>query len=174
MDFDVKKIEDIRMLIMDLDGVFTDGTVMMHSDGSEAKRYSIQDGHAIKMWQRAGLSCAIISGRASKATTVRTEQLGIEYVFQGCLNKLPVFEQLLEDTGLKPEQVIYMGDDLMDMPVVKRAGFGVAVGNAVDELKEVADYITTKTGGDGAVREVIEIVLKSTGKWDDLMQRYLV
>ncbi|HEG43693.1 MAG TPA: phenylphosphate carboxylase subunit delta [Phycisphaerales bacterium] len=162
------------MLVMDVDGVLTDGTVMIHPDGTESKKFHLLDGHGIKMWHRTGLKTALISGRASQATTVRAEQLNIAIVHQGCKKKLPAFESLLEETSLDASQVAYIGDDLLDLPLVKRAGFGVAVANAVEELRQSADYITSVPGGCGAVREVIEHILKNTGKWDDLMQRYLV
>ena len=162
------------MLVMDVDGVLTDGTVMIYSDGTESKKFHLLDGHGIKMWHRAGLKTALISGRASQATTVRAEQLSIPIVHQGCKKKLPAFESLLKETSLDASQVAYIGDDLMDLPLVKRAAFGVAVANAVEELRQNADYITSVPGGCGAVREVIEHILKNTGKWDDLMQRYLV
>ena len=126
------------------------------------------------MWHRSGFKTAIISGRGSGATTVRAEQLSINYLQQGCKKKLPAFELLLEEAKLSAEEVIYIGDDLLDLPLVRRAGFGVAVANAVDELKAGADYVTKKSGGTGAVREVVEIVLKAIGKWDELMERYLV
>lgn len=159
---------------MDVDGVLTDGTISIHTDGTESKRFHLVDGHGIAMWHRAGLKTALISGRASQATTIRAEQLNIAIVHQGCKKKLPAFESLLAETSLNASQVAYIGDDLLDLPLVKRAGLGVAVANAVEELRESADYITTASGGCGAVREVIEHILKNTGKWDDLMQRYLV
>lgn len=172
--FTKEDLDKIKMLILDLDGVFTDGTIIISADGSESKRYSVVDGHGIKLWQRAGLKTAIISGRAAKATSIRAEQLGIEYVFQGCKEKLPVFEQLLEEARLKPEEVAYVGDEVIDIPLARRAGLGVAVANAVDEMKQCADYVTHKKGGDGAVREVVELILKTTGKWDALMERYMI
>lgn len=164
----------IKMLATDVDGVLTDGTVIINSDGTESKAFHLLDGHGIKMWHRAGFQTAMISGRASGATTVRAEQLSIGFVRQGYKKKLPAFEELLAEAGITADEVIYIGDDLLDLPLVKRAGYGVAVANAVDELKEVADYITKKPGGTGAVREVIEQVLKATGKWDKLMERYLI
>ena len=173
-DKTVTDFSKIKILITDVDGVLTDGTVIINCDGSESKKFNLLDGHGIKMWQRAGMKTAIISGRASEATTVRAKQLSIEYVKQGYKKKLPAYESLLKDVGLTSEEVVYIGDDLLDLPLVRRASFGVAVANAVDELKESADYITQRNGGSGAVREVIELVLKSTGKWDELMQRYLV
>ncbi len=173
-NFTKEGLEKIKMLVLDLDGVFTDGTIIINADGSESKRYSVIDGHGIKMWQRAGFKTAIISGRAAKATSIRAEQLGIEYVFQGCKEKLPVFEQLLDEARLKADEVAFVGDDVIDIPLAKRAGLGVAVANGVDEMKQCADYITQKKGGEGAVREVVELILKTTGKWDALMERYLI
>jgi len=169
-----KDLSAIQLLILDVDGVLTDGGIVVHSDGTESKRFSVLDGHRIKMWQRAGYATAIISGRDTAATTVRAQQLGIEHVMQGCLQKLPAYEQLLKKTGLTPRQTAYIGDDLMDIPLVRRAALGVAVANAADELKEHADYITQRTGGNGAVAEVVEYLLKKNMKWDELMQRYLV
>lgn len=164
----------IKILILDVDGVLTDGTIIINSDGTESKNFNVVDGHRIKMWQRAGNSTAIISGRQSNATTVRAEQLGITNVLQNCKKKLPVFELLLKDLKLSPENTAYVGDDLMDMPLVKRAGFGVAVASADAELKALADYVTKRAPGKGAVAEVIELILKQTGKWEPLMERYHV
>jgi 3-deoxy-D-manno-octulosonate 8-phosphate phosphatase (KDO 8-P phosphatase) len=170
-DIDFSKI---KLLVMDVDGVMTDGTVIINADGSEGKNFSIVDGHGVKLWHRAGFATAIISGRPSGATTVRAEQLSIGHVMQGCKKKLPAFDSLLEELSLDYSEVAFVGDDLLDLPLVKRAAFGVAVANGVDELKDGADYITNKTGGNGAVREVIEYVLKRNGKWQGLMERYLV
>jgi len=167
-------LSQIQLLILDVDGVLTDGGIIVHSDGTESKRFSVLDGHRIKLWQRSGGLTAIISGRKTAATTIRAEQLGITHVLQGCLDKLPAFEKLLEKVGLTPEQTAYVGDDLMDIPLVRRVGFGVAVASAVDELKEYADFITQQNGGDGAVAEVIEHLLKKKMKWNELMERYRV
>ncbi len=164
---------DIQMLAMDVDGVLTDGTLVINADGSESKSFNSLDGHGIRMWQRAGLKVALISGRASEPTQRRAEQLQIEYVFQDCHNKLPVFEKLLEQIGLSPDKAAYIGDDLTDLPVIRCAGFGVTVANAVDEVKKYADYVTTRPGGSGAVREGIEYILKNSGRWQKLMARYL-
>ncbi|MEN8126382.1 MAG: HAD hydrolase family protein [Planctomycetota bacterium] len=167
-------ISKIQLLIMDVDGVLTDGGIVVHSDGTESKRFNVIDGHRIKMWQRAGYVTAIISGRQTQATTIRAQNLGIEHVMQGCLKKLHAFEALLDKTGLSPEQAACVGDDLMDIPLVRRAGFGAAVADADDELKKYADFVTQRKGGDGAVAEVIEYILKQNNKWDALMERYLV
>ncbi len=164
----------IKMLIMDVDGVLTDGTIIINADGTESKRFSFRDGHGIKMWHRAGLKSAIISGRSSEATIVRAQQLSIEHVLQGCKQKLPAFESFLAKVGLSAVEVAYIGDDLLDLPIVRRAGLGVAVADAVAELKEIADFVTKAAGGGGAVREVIEHILKNTGRWQSLLERYLV
>lgn len=164
---------DIQMLILDVDGVLTDGGLLINADGSESKYFNTLDGHGIKMWQRAGLEVALLSGRASEPTKRRAEQLQIEYVFEGCHHKLPVLEKFLEQLGLSPEAVAFVGDDLTDLPAIRYVGFGVAVANAVDEVKKYADYVTIRAGGSGAVREVIEYILTETGKWQELLKRYL-
>ena len=163
----------IKILALDVDGVLTDGTLIINADGSESKFFNSLDGHGIRMWQRAGLKVALISGRASVPTERRAEQLQIEYVFQDCHYKLPVVEQLLDKLGLSPANMVFIGDDLTDMPVIRYVGFGVAVANAVDEVKQCADYVTTRPGGSGAVREVIEYILKNSDRWQELMKRYL-
>lgn len=167
-------LEAMEMLVLDVDGVLTDGRVMTHNDGSESKCFHVLDGHGIRMWQRAGLKVAWLSGRCSVATSCRAEELQVPYVLQDCHEKLPALRKLLEEVGVAAQNVVYVGDDVMDLPVIRYVGFGVAVANAVDEVKECADYITTRPGGAGAVREVIEYVLKGSGRWQSLMERYRV
>jgi len=169
-----KKLENIKLLVLDVDGVLTDGSIVINSDNTETKKFSSLDGHGIRMWQRAGLEVAIISGRFSPPTQLRADQLEIKHVFQDCHYKLPQLKELVESQGLTAEQIAYVGDDLPDLPAIIYAGFGVAVANAVAEVKEYADYVTKASGGNGAVREVVEYILKRTGRWNDLMQRYLV
>jgi 3-deoxy-D-manno-octulosonate 8-phosphate phosphatase (KDO 8-P phosphatase) len=166
-------LTEIELLALDVDGVLTDGTLIVHGDGSESKCFDVLDGHGITLWKRAGLKVALISGRASEPTQRRAEQLQIEYVFQDCHDKLPVFEKFLEQIGLAPQKAAYVGDDLTDLPLIRYVGFGVAVANAVDEVKRYADYVTTRPGGRGAVREVVEHILKNSGRWPELMKRYL-
>ena len=166
-------LANIEMLVMDVDGVLTDGSLVIHADGGETKSFSSLDGHGIRMWKRAGLGVALISGRASEPTQRRAEQLGIEHVFQDCHHKRPVLEKLLEQLDLPPEKAAYIGDDLTDLPVIRYVGFGVAVANAVAEVKRYADYVTARPGGQGAVREVIEHLLKKSGRWPKLMERYM-
>jgi 3-deoxy-D-manno-octulosonate 8-phosphate phosphatase (KDO 8-P phosphatase) len=163
----------IELLVLDVDGVLTDGTIVLHADGSESKAFSLLDGHGIKMWKRAGLKVALLSGRPSAATRHRAAQLQIEHVLEGCHAKLPALKGLIEQLGLTASQVAYVGDDLLDLPPLRHVGFGAAVANAVDELKHYADYVTTRPGGHGAVREVIEYLLKGGGRWQALMERYV-
>ena len=164
----------IELLVLDVDGVLTDGRVIVHSDGSESKCFNILDGHGIRMWQRAGLKVALLSGRMSQATSRRAAELGIEHVMQDCHFKLPAIKQLLEELGVPAANAAYVGDDVMDLPVLRHVGFGAAVANAVSEVKEQADYVASRAGGEGAVREVIEHILKNSGRWQSLMERYMV
>ncbi len=167
------KLEKIAILVMDVDGVLTDGTIIVNGDGSETKHFSVLDGHGIRLWRRAGLQTALISGRMSAPTQQRAEQLDIEHVFQDCHFKLPALEELLGKLNLGFDQVAYIGDDLPDLPVIRHVGFGIATANGIDIVKRYADYTTERSGGHGAVREVIEFILKATGRWEDLMERYL-
>jgi len=169
----VPKLANIQLLVVDVDGVLTDGSLIINPDGSESKSFSTLDGHGLRLWRRAGLKVAFLSGRVSGPTQYRAQQLGIDYCLQDCHDKLSSLEQLLKQTGLSAEQVAYIGDDLPDLPPIRCAGFGVAVANAVDEVKDAADYVTANPGGSGAVREVIEYILKNTGRWDELMKKYL-
>ena len=165
-------LEDIQLLVLDVDGVLTNGTLILNPDGKESKTFNVYDGHGIRMWRRAGLKVAFLSGRKSEPTHLRAEQLEIDRCLENCLDKLPALKKLLEDLKLQPNQAVFIGDDLPDIPPMRYAGFAVAVSNAVDEVKEYADFITKRSGGSGAVREVIEYILKKTGKWDGLMTRY--
>ncbi len=167
-------LSHIRLLVLDVDGVLTNGTILVHGDGTESKRFHVHDGHGIKMWRRAGGLVALLSGRETPATQHRADQLGIGYVLQGQKRKLPAFEELLKTCGVTADQTACVGDDVVDIPLIRRAGLGVAVANAVPELKRVADLVTRTPGGHGAVREVIEYILRRSGRWAPLMQRYRV
>ena len=167
------KFSDIQLLALDVDGVLTDGTVIINADGSEGKSFSVVDGHGIRMWQKAGLKVALLSGRYSPPTKHRAEQLEIDYCIEDCFEKLPALQKLLGQIGLSPHQVAYVGDDLLDLPPIQYVGFGAAVANAVDEVKDAADYVTKRRGGDGAVREVIEYILKNAGRWPELVKKYM-
>jgi 3-deoxy-D-manno-octulosonate 8-phosphate phosphatase (KDO 8-P phosphatase) len=160
------------LLMMDVDGVLTDGRIIQDSHGHELKAFDVKDGHGIVMAHRAKLRTALISGRESETVTHRAEELGIELVFQKIWNKLEVYEKILVDTGLTDDKVAYIGDDLVDIPLLRRVGLAVAVADAVDEVKAASHLITQRPGGQGAVREVIEIILRAQGHWDALIERY--
>ncbi len=162
----------IELLVLDVDGVLTDGGLIVNGDGTESKRFHTLDGHGIRLWLRAGLKVALLSGRRSAPVAKRAAELGIPYVLEDCHFKRPALEELLAALHLKAEQAAYVGDDLPDMPVLQFVGFAAAVANAVDEVKSCAHYVTVRPGGSGAVREVIEYILKGSGRWEPLMQRY--
>lgn len=166
-------LEDIKLLVLDVDGVLTDAGMIVNADGSESRSFNALDGHGIRLWRRAGLKVAFLSGRQVEATRYRAEQLEADYLFQNCFDKLSELKKLLEQLGLSPREVACIGDDLPDLPMIRYVGFSAAVANAVDEVKKYADYVTTRQGGRGAVREVIEYILKNAGKWQQLMKRYL-
>jgi 3-deoxy-D-manno-octulosonate 8-phosphate phosphatase (KDO 8-P phosphatase) len=166
-------LRTIELLVLDVDGVLTDGSVIVHADGSESKHFHTLDGHGIRMWQRAGLRVALLSGRYSAPVECRARELGVTRVLQNCHFKRPALDELLAEVGLTLAQTAYVGDDLPDLPVIRDVGFGVAVAGAVEQVRARADYVTTRPGGRGAVREVIELILKESGRWDDLLKRYV-
>jgi len=167
------KLDSIKMLVLDVDGVLTDGTIVVDARGRESKFFNCLDGHGIKMWKRAGLKVAFLSGRASAATKQQAKELNIDFCLEGCRDKLAGLRELVQLSGLSMSEIAYVGDDLPDLPVIRCAGFSAAVANAVDEVKKASDYVTVRMGGQGAVREVIEYILKKTGKWGGIMKRYL-
>jgi 3-deoxy-D-manno-octulosonate 8-phosphate phosphatase (KDO 8-P phosphatase) len=154
----------IRLAVFDVDGVFTDGRFYLSDAGIESKAFHTQDGHGVKELLRAGIAVAVISARNSEAVRLRMAELGVPHVRQGVADKLQEFESLLADLELEPAHCAYTGDDLPDLPLLHAAGFAVAVANAVDEVKAAADYVTHAPGGAGAVREVCELVLRSTAR----------
>lgn len=162
----------VELLLLDVDGVLTDGGVIYADDGSELKRFHVRDGSGLKLWRAAGKRAAIVSGRKSAAVERRAAELGISPVLQGRDDKLAAFAEVLSATGLRPEQVCAVGDDLPDVPVLRRCGLAVAVADACEELRAVANYVTPAPGGRGAVREAIEWLLKTGGRWDELVARY--
>lgn len=168
-----QRILPIRMMIFDVDGVLTDGRVIYMDDGSEIKQFDVQDGHGIKLLQRAGIEVALISGRACRAVEHRALGLGIARVYLGSKVKIESYEQVLADTGLKEHETGFMGDDLIDIPVMRRAGFAVAVPNGAPHIFPYAHYITRASGGRGAAREVCEMILQVQGLWESVMEHYL-
>ena len=160
---------------MDVDGVLTDGRIWLQSwpDGSamEIKGFHSQDGVRLKLARDSGLRTGLITGRESPAVTRRARECEIEFVLQGRAEKIPAFEEILRQSGLKEEETAYIGDDLPDIPVMRRVGLAVAVANACPEAKKTAHFVTTRNGGDGAVSQVVELILKSQGRWTDAITR---
>ena len=169
----VARASKIKLLILDCDGVLTDGRIIMLPDSEETKAFDVKDGHGIVMAQRAGLRVAIISGRKSSVVRARAKELGVTHLFEMAWVKTEPYEKILAEEGLTDEQVCYVGDDVVDIPLLRRAGLGVAVSDAVEETKRHSHLVTTRRGGRGAVREVIEFILRAQDKWDDVMTRYL-
>lgn len=167
-----ERLKKIRLLLLDVDGVMTDGRIIFDSNGVESKFFNVKDGHGIKMLQRAGIRVGIITGRQSAVVDRRAQELGIELVYQGAKDKLVPFLEILQKTGLTAEQIAYLGDDLPDLPVLRRVGFAATVADALDDVKPCAHYITRCSGGRGAVREVCDLLLKETGRWENVSGRY--
>jgi 3-deoxy-D-manno-octulosonate 8-phosphate phosphatase (KDO 8-P phosphatase) len=163
----------IRLMLFDVDGVLTDGKILMHADGTESKRFDIKDGTAIVWAQRAGLTIGVLSARSSPATTQRAAQLGISLVRQGVSSKLDTYEATLREHGLNDSQVAYMGDDILDMPVLGRVGLAAAPADAADDVRARVHFVSRRPGGDGAARELIELVLRAQGKLDSIVAAYL-
>ena len=153
----------IKLVVFDVDGVFTDGRLYYGADGENLKVFHVHDGQGVKRLLRHGVQLAVISGRESLAVTRRMQDLGIAHVFQGDEHKLPIFERLLHKLSLKAEQAACVGDDLPDLPLLKAAGLGIAVANALPEVKAAAQHVTTARGGRGAVREVCDLILTAQG-----------
>lgn len=160
------RVARVELLLLDVDGVLTDGSIIYTDSGVELKRFHVRDGTGLNLWRNAGKRAAIVSGRASAAVDRRAAELGIAPVLQGRSDKMPAFTEVLAATGFAPEQVCTIGDDLQDVPVAKAAGVAVAVADACGELRAVADYVTTIPGGRGAVRDAIEWLLKLQGRWN--------
>ena len=162
----------IELLLSDVDGVLTDGSVVFDNQGIETKKFHISDGLGIQLWRRAGYRFGMITGRSSHIVRLRAAELGIELVRQGVEDKLAVVQQVVAELGLQLEQVCFIGDDLPDLAVVRQVGLGIAVADGCEELRRAAHYVTRRAGGRGAVREAIETILKAQGRWDDFVQKY--
>ena len=166
------RVKRVKLLILDVDGVLTDGRLFYHDDGTESKAFDVRDGHGLKMLQHAGIETAIVSGRSSPSVEKRAADLGISEVVQGVRDKVPSLERLLTERHLKPEQIAFVGDDVVDLPVMRRVGFAVAVADASEYLFDTAHYVTLAPGGNGAVREVAELILGVQGLWNQVAQIY--
>ncbi len=163
---------DIELLAMDVDGVLTDGGLIYHADGSESKRFHVHDGGWIRIWREMGKKTAIITGRECAAVASRMMDLKIDYYYQKAWDKKAVLEELTAASGVPAGRIAYIGDDVFDLPVLNRVGFSVAVQNAMMEVKQFVDMVTSLPGGSGAVGELIRYLLKQMGLWDQAMARY--
>jgi 3-deoxy-D-manno-octulosonate 8-phosphate phosphatase (KDO 8-P phosphatase) len=166
------RILPVRLMIFDVDGVLTDGRIIYQDDGSEIKAFDVKDGHGIKLLQRVGIEVALITGRYCRAVEHRAVALGIGRLHQNVHNKVEAYEKILAETGLKDEEVGYMGDDLIDIPVMRRVGFAVAVADATPHVMPYAHYVAQAQGGRGACREVCEMILHVRGLWEEVTRRY--
>jgi len=166
-------IENLKLLILDVDGVLTDGRLFFDDEGREYKCFHARDGHGIKLLRQTGVEVAVISGRKSNSVTLRMRGLGVEHVYQGHENKRAAFAEILELLGLRAEQVGYVGDDVLDLPIMRQVGFAVAVADANFAVKRYADWQTEAAGGLGAVREVCDLIMQVQGRFDSVSQAYL-
>lgn len=165
-------LSGIRLLLLDVDGVMTDGRIIYDDQGHELKAFDVKDGHGLKLVQRAGLKVGIITGRQSPVVDQRAAELGIDLVYQGAKDKLVPFREILSQLQLSPRQVAYVGDDLVDLPVLLQVGFSATVADAIDDVKARVDLVTERPGGHGAVREICDFLLKACGRWEEVTQRY--
>ncbi|HBH62288.1 MAG TPA: phenylphosphate carboxylase subunit delta [Nitrospiraceae bacterium] len=161
-----EKARKIKLLVLDVDGVMTDGSIILDNEGNEFKRFHVRDGHGIKMIQKAGITVVIITGRKSKVVDIRARELGIREVHQKIFRKSAVFDQMLKKYACKDENAAFMGDDIVDQELLKRAGLTAAPADAEEEAKKLADIVMKRGGGRGAVREFIDLILKSSGLWE--------
>ena len=167
------KIMAVKLVVFDVDGVLTDGRIIFSNSGEETKLFDVKDGHGIKLLMRSGIDVAIITARESDVVRRRARDLGITHVFQGMKDKKMALEELVKASGVTPDAMAYMGDDIIDLPVLKRVAFSAAVADAVSEVIERVDFVAKRPGGRGAARELAELILKVQGKWDDVMKLYL-
>jgi 3-deoxy-D-manno-octulosonate 8-phosphate phosphatase (KDO 8-P phosphatase) len=165
-DVAADRFSRIRLLLLDVDGVLTDGRITYADNGLELKAFHVRDGSGLKFWHRSGGRVAIVSGRSSPAVARRAKELGIDPVVQGADEKLPALRRILRETGMTPDQVCAVGDDLPDLPVLTRCGLAVAVADAAPEVRSVAHLVTPSPGGCGAVREAVEWLMRGQGTWD--------
>jgi 3-deoxy-D-manno-octulosonate 8-phosphate phosphatase (KDO 8-P phosphatase) len=171
----IKRAEKIRLVLMDVDGVWTDGTLYYAPDGGEVAEFkgvNAQDGMGLRWAHAAGIKTGLISGRSAPGITHRAKMLGVTYVYQEYLEKIPPYEEICKDAGVSDEEVAYMGDDLPDVPLIHRVGLGVAVANARAEVKREADFVTQAVGGSGAIREVLELIMQARGMWQGVLDSY--
>jgi 3-deoxy-D-manno-octulosonate 8-phosphate phosphatase (KDO 8-P phosphatase) len=167
------KAKAIKLLLLDVDGVLTDGTLIYSHEGHESKAFNTQDGFGLRMLQDSGVEVGIITARSSEALSRRSEDLKISHLYQGSSNKLEAYKEISKKTGFKPFEISYMGDDWLDMVLLKRVGLAVAPANAVIEVQEIVHYVCSQNGGHGAVRELCDLILEAKGEHKKLLQHYM-
>jgi 3-deoxy-D-manno-octulosonate 8-phosphate phosphatase (KDO 8-P phosphatase) len=165
-------VSNVQLLILDVDGVLTDGGIIRDDAGQQIKRFHVRDGAGVVLWRRLGKDVAIITGKESEVVSHRAEELGIRHVYQNVGNKVEAYEQVKDELGVSDAQVAYVGDDLPDLPVMRRVAAPIAVADAVEEVRAVAKYVTKYPGGYGAVRDAIEYLCKEAGLWEQVLERY--
>ena len=163
----------IRLLLLDVDGVLTDGSILYSQEGTESKSFNTQDGFGLRLLLEAGMETGVITARTSKAVTRRTRDLKMRYVFQGVSEKLSAYKEIVRQSGLKPFEIAYMGDDWLDLVLLTRVGFAAVPANAVMEVQDVAHYVSGRPGGHGAVREVCDLLLEAKGIMQQVLQGYM-
>lgn len=168
-----EKLANIELLLLDVDGVLTDAGIIYSDSGEQIKKFNAKDGLGIKLLMEAGVKVGIITGLSSKALEHRCQKLGISLLFAGIENKSKVLRSIILQTGIHPENMVFVGDDLIDLPVMKQVGVSFCVADACDDVKRHCDIITNLKGGHGAVREVCEYILKAKGLWSNILNRYL-
>jgi 3-deoxy-D-manno-octulosonate 8-phosphate phosphatase (KDO 8-P phosphatase) len=169
----LEKARKLKLLILDVDGVLTDGKLFFDNEGNEYKAFHARDGHGIKLLRQTGVEVAVISGRKSNSVALRMKNLGIEYVYQGYENKIAAFDEIIDKLRITPDQAAHVGDDLLDLPIMARVGLAIAVDDANFAVKQRADWCTTLSGGHGAVREVCDLIMQAQGRFDDVVNAYL-
>ncbi|MEL7498552.1 MAG: HAD hydrolase family protein [Planctomycetota bacterium] len=167
-----ERIQPIRLILSDVDGVLTDGSITFDNQGIESKTFHVRDGLGIKLWQRAGHQFGIITARSSHIVKVRMNELGVETVRQGSQNKLSVAMKLAEEFQLELSEICYIGDDLTDLGLLQHVGLAATVADGVDEVKSIAHVTTRATGGQGAIRELVETILKAQNRWSEVIESY--
>lgn len=167
-----EKLKEIVLLVLDVDGVLTDGKIIIDDLGNESKHFHVRDGHGLKLLMRGGVDVVLLTGRTSEVVKLRADELGIRDVYQGAKDKARVLEKILDKKGLPGERIAYVGDDVVDIPVFRMVGFSAAVADSPGYVRERADYVTEKRGGEGAVREICEMILAARGAWATVTERY--
>lgn len=167
-----ERLAKIKVLLLDVDGIMTDGRVIYDNNGVETKAFDVKDGHGLKLIQRAGIRVGIITGRSSRVVELRARELGIDILYQGAKDKMIPYAEILSSHGYSDEEIAYMGDDVVDLPILRRVGFSATVSDAVDEVKPLVHYVTKRAGGRAAVREVCDLLLKETGAWEQVTGKY--